>query len=107
MRERVIPDDMPSLGDFPRDVASLADVAADEKKCGANVMLRQNFQQTKGVRVVGTVVIGQRKLSGARGESGERATVPLTSRSHRLIAGCNGSADSNSSSSERNEHRTD
>src|SRR5215472_7093372 len=77
---------MPRFDDFADDIWALLHVASDEKEGGAHIVLREDFKQTKSVRIVGSVVIGQRKLLGSMRQPGEGATVPLPGGRHRLIA---------------------
>ncbi len=64
MAKSMIADDMPSPRQLARDIGSLFHVAPDEKKCRLYVVSGKNFEQTKSVRIVRTVVVGQCELPG-------------------------------------------
>ena len=84
-------DHVARLNDLANDFGPLPHVAADQKKSRVNSVLREHLQQAQRVRVVRAVVIGERELARAARQSGERASIPLAGRRHRLVAGdCDG-----------------
>ena len=87
MGERVVANHVSSFGNLTRNLGALADVASNEEKSCANFVIRQDFQQTQGVGIVGAIVIGERHLPGSVGQAGEGAPVPLPGGRHRLVAG--------------------
>ncbi len=52
----------PAFYEFASDVGTLLHVAADQKKCGANIVPGQNIQQAQRVRIVRTIIVGERQL---------------------------------------------
>ena len=62
MRERVIPNYVPSLCHLARDVRPLLHKASDQEKRSADIVPCQNLQQAQRVRIVGAVIVGQREL---------------------------------------------
>jgi hypothetical protein len=63
------------------------DVAADQEERRFDFMLREDFEQAQGVRIVGAVVIREGELFRAAGQAGEGAAVPLSGGGHGLVAG--------------------
>jgi len=62
MGEGVVANYMPPLCNLGDNIRALANIAPDQKKCGMNVMLRQNVEQIQSMRIVGAVVEGQSNL---------------------------------------------
>ncbi len=86
MAEGMVPDDMPGLHQFTNNVGPLLHVASDQKKRGVNFVPGQHVQQALGVRIVGTVIIGEGQLLRSVAQPGEGTAKPLPSRRHGLVA---------------------
>ena len=90
MAESMIAEHVSGPSQFAYDIRPPIHVAPDEKKCCPDIVSGKNFQQTKSVRIVGTIVISQRQLLGSRLQPSERPAIPLPGWGHRLVAGNNG-----------------
>jgi len=55
----VVADYMARLGDFADDLWPEFDVGADEEKRGVDAVFGQDFEEIVGVRVVGTIIVGE------------------------------------------------
>ena len=86
----MVPDYVSTTGDFGNDVRSLADVTADEKERGMNVMAGENIEQMESVRIVGSIVEGQGNLLRAARAAAKSASKPLAGGGHGLVSsgGC-------------------
>ncbi len=68
--------------------------------------LRQDLEQSQGVRIVGSVVVGERQLPGSTRQARESVAVPFAGGRHRLIA-CGSQRSGGGNASEQGfEHRT-
>src|ERR1700724_3186988 len=86
MVERVIANHVSGAYQLARNVWPLFHIATNKKKCRLHIVLGEHFQQTKSMRVVGTVVVSQGQLFGLRLQPGEGSSVPLPPRRHALVA---------------------
>jgi len=103
VREGVIADCMSGSGELANDIGALLDMAADEKECGSDVVLGQDFQQVECMRIVWSVVVCEGELPASAREAREGAAVPLAGGSHGLVTGGNGGCNCGDRS-ELNEH---
>jgi hypothetical protein len=87
MRECVVPDYVAAFRDLGHYVGSLANIAANQKKCCMNVMAGQNIQQVQSMRIVGTVIEGKCHLLRPASSLAKSASEPLAGGSHGLISG--------------------
>ena len=62
MGEGMVSDHVSGFHQFANDVRPLLHVAADQEKCGVNIVPGQDFQQAQGVRIVGPVIVSERQL---------------------------------------------
>src|SRR5262245_19305012 len=102
MTERVISDLMPRSENGTRDIRPVTYVFADQKKRCFRFMACQDIQQSKRVRIVGTIVIGQPNLPGI-GTVRERAAIELRLRRHGGIS-CVACSASRNESDQRPKH---
>lgn len=63
MGESVISNYMASLRNFTSDWGKLFYVATDQEKCCRDIVPGKYFEQALGVRIVGTVVVGESQLA--------------------------------------------
>src|SRR5689334_9273144 len=89
MSEGMIREDVPAVLDLKCNVRPLANIAANHKKRGMNVVLRENFEEIEGVRIVRPIVKGERNLLRSRREMRECATEPLAGGRHGLVSSSN------------------
>src|SRR3974390_1668371 len=80
MRESVIAYSVAGLHDAEGDIGAQLRVAPDHEKSGAHVVLREYFQQTQRVRIVGPVVVGEGDLLRPASKASESAAIPLPGR---------------------------
>src|SRR5262249_54241413 len=76
-RESGIRNHVTGLHENADDVWALLRVAPVQKKSGLLVVTRENLQQAERVRVVWSVVVGERELLRAWRKAGEGVSVPL------------------------------
>lgn len=98
MRKSVIADNVPRVCNRACNVRPFTHKAANHKERRMHVMFRQHLQQTQRMRVVRSIVEGQRQLPGSHlagshvvvsaRARGEGAPKPLSGRRHRLVANC-------------------
>src|SRR5450755_2441264 len=101
--ESVISDHVARADDFANDIGALPYVSANQKECGADIVICQHVEKTKCVRIVWAVIIGERQPLRAGANSRERSSVPLPGGRHGLVSCCSSDADS-SSGTQRAEH---
>src|ERR1700757_1758284 len=104
MRERVIANRVSLLDDFANDIGSLLDEAADQEKSSARSVTGKNFQQSQGMGIIGTVVIGERKLLRTSPQPDKRAPKPLRCREFGLVRKCARGGD-RTGASKRQQHQ--
>ncbi len=104
MRDGVVANEVSGGLDLSDEIRPQADVAPNEKKCDADIVLSQKFEQAAGPRIVGAVVVGESELS--RIAAGyESAAKELRLGSHRRIrAGSGTEASSRTGGGESEEH---
>ena len=89
----VVSDHVSGGRNAPRDIGALRDEASNEKKSRLNVVLAEHVEQMQRVRVIGTIIVCQRKLARIRA-AGNRCAKQLRLRRHGAIgidscsAGC-------------------
>ena len=86
MIEGMVPDHMPGFHQLANNIRTLLRVAADQEKCGVDIVPGKDFQQAQGMRIVGPVVISERQLLRPAAQPGEGTAEPLPGRRHGLIA---------------------
>src|SRR5579863_5361798 len=86
MAESVIADGVASRSDLACDIRPFFHVAADQEECGKYLVLGQDLQDAQGVRIVGAVVVGQRKSLRSHWQSGKSPAEPLAGGRHGLVA---------------------
>jgi hypothetical protein len=89
--EGVIADDVSCFDDLADDVGALFDVSSDKKESCADIVARENLEQTKGVGIVWSVVVGESDLLCAARKAGKSASNPLPGGGHGLVSSGNGS----------------
>jgi hypothetical protein len=87
VREGVIAYQVSGLQEFSNDIGPLLNIASDEKKSRADLMLSEHVQQLQCVRIIGPIIEGERHLLRARRDACEGAPVPLPGGYHGLVAG--------------------
>ncbi len=97
----MVSDNVTGSNNFPRDVRTLPHVAPNQEKSRRNAVPRKDFEQSQTVRIIGTVVIGQRNLARAPRQPSKSPPIPLPRRRHRLISRCNSSRGGNASQGKR------
>ena len=60
----MVPDKVTGGEDLASELGAVANEVADEEECGADVVLGEQIEKLRRVRVVGAVVEGEGKLSG-------------------------------------------
>ena len=99
----MITNDVASPNDLACDVGTLLHEAADQEKSCMHIVAGKDLQQAQGVRIVGTIIIGERDLLAAASQAGECAPVPLPRGRHRLIS-CSDGAERRATSQDKAEH---
>ena len=85
MGEGVIADGVACMDDFAGEIGTLLNVASDEKESCVNIVFGEDFEESRSVRIVGTIVIGESELARAVRESGESFAIPLAGGRHGLV----------------------
>ena len=86
MIEGVIADHVAGARNLARNFRLLGDEAPDQEEARLDLMPGQHLQQAKRLRIVGTVVVGQGKLTRAAARAQIGASVELRSRGVGSIA---------------------
>ena len=101
MGEGMIADHVAAPRNFLHNIRPLPHEASNQKESGPHVVLAQHIQQPQSVRIIRSVVKGERNLFGSAPQPAECAAKPLASRGHGLVshrnsarcsAGCDGKA---------------
>src|ERR1700733_5224522 len=86
MAKSMIANHVASASQLACNVWPLFHKAANKKKCRLHIVLGEYFQQTKSMRIVGTIVVSQGQLFGLGLQPGERFSIPLATWGHALVA---------------------
>ena len=96
MSESVIADDVSAPRNLPDDIRPLLHESSDQKESSSDIVLPENVQQSKRVRIIGPIVKGKSQIFASARQAAKCPPKPLPRRRNRLISQrtCRGSSGS-------------
>jgi len=76
----VVPNHVSQVDELAHNIAPLGDVAADEKERSLDAVSGKNLQEAERVRVVGTIIVGERQLARTTPKTNQASPIPLPLR---------------------------